>query len=1047
MITRYLLQHPRISLLILLTIVIAGVACFLVLPRMEDPVIRPRVAVVSTTLPGAHPKEIESTVTIPIEQCLSEFSEIKQIRSNVRSNISNTVIELKDQINNTDLVWAAIKSKLESISDNLPQHCRQPELKIFPLKAYSSIIALRSTNRSLAQGSGESTYENELALMRPLAADLKTRLLRIQATEKVDIFGDPGEEVTVVLEPETLATTGLSAASIAAQVQTSISGPGGSTESSNSRLLIDIAAEDDVASILGNTFVHYRLDQRPVPLSDIAVIKKQLVKPIDTRAIVGNQSSIVLGVMVENESRVDLWANKFDQVIDRFEREYHGQFEVVTLFSQVKYINQRMNNLTLNLFISGIAVILITLLLMGWRSMIVVSFSLPLSALLVMFGLRVFEIPIHQMSVTGLIVALGLLIDNSIVIVEEVRSRVFAGAEYISAITESVKHLRMPLFGSTLTTVLAFLPIAMMQGPSGEFVGSIAISVILAVTSSFLLSLTVIPVLVALLDIKRSGKGTLERGFNSNAIAIVYRTTLKFVIRQPLVGIACGVLLPLIGYLFAADLQRQFFPSTDRRQIQIEIELPSTASHDALVNSVNQVKRIVEQHPNVETQNWFLGHSAPTFYYNVIPRRMNSPTYAQAFVDLRGDESTATVVAQLQAAVNEQACNSRVVVQQLQQGPPFDAPVEIRISGNNLQKLKYLGHKVRNILAQTTHVVSTRCDQLDTNPMLKFHPDQSVLKDTRLTRRDISDFLYVSTSGADAGSVIDAGLDTPVRVRINFADRQVSDTLAALPLVHHSKEMPTAGTKSGTSAEPVSPKIGSFGRFELDSEGAAILRYDGTRTSEVQAYIDPRVLPSVVLEEFKFRLKNADFKLPDGYTIDFGGESEKRSQAVSGLVANAFILFSIMILALVVVLGSFRKTLTIGLVGGLAIGLGPFALFCFGYPFGFMAIVGTMGLVGVAINDSIVVIAALTANEKLPADQRKDTVDVVLGCTRHVIATTLTTMIGFLPLVLNGGKFWPPLAIVMSAGVGGATLLALYFVPALNSFMQQNKQTQPVSTN
>lgn len=187
-------------------------------------------------------------------------------------------------------------------------------------------------------------------------------------------------------------------------------------------------------------------------------------------------------------------------------------------------------------------------------------------------------------------------------------------------------------------------------------------------------------------------------------------------------------------------------------------------------------------------------------------------------------------------------------------------------------------------------------------------------------------------------------------------------------------------------------------------------------------------------------MQETEFQLPEGYDIEFGGESEQRSDAVSALMATAVTLFSIMLLSLVAVLGSFRNTMIIAAVGGLSVGLGPLALWLTGFPLGFMAIVGTMGLVGIAINDSIVVLAAIRSNESLAVDERKGLDEVVNGCTRHILATTFTTMIGFLPLVIFGGKFWPPLAVVIAGGVAGATMLALYFVPSAHRLVSRGRE-------
>jgi multidrug efflux pump subunit AcrB len=239
------------------------------------------------------------------------------------------------------------------------------------------------------------------------------------------------------------------------------------------------------------------------------------------------------------------------------------------------------------------------------------------------------------------------------------------------------------------------------------------------------------------------------------------------------------------------------------------------------------------------------------------------------------------------------------------------------------------------------------------------------------------------------------------------------------------------------TVDPQHPTLASLANFELDSDVGGVVRINGQRVNEVKAYIRAGVLPAVVMDEFKQRLSAADFVLPSGYALEFGGETEQRSNAVNALIANAIVLFALMTLTLVAAFRSFRCALIIAVVGGLSAGLGPLALSVFGFPLGFMAIVGTMGLVGVAINDSIVVLAAIRAN---PASSQSplEMTKVVSGCTRHIIATTLTTIVGFLPLILGGGGFWPPMALTIAGGVGGATLLALYFVPSFYLLVNTN---------
>ena len=265
---------------------------------------------------------------------------------------------------------------------------------------------------------------------------------------------------------------------------------------------------------------------------------------------------------------------------------------------------------------------------------------------------------------------------------------------------------------------------------------------------------------------------------------------------------------------------------------------------------------------------------------------------------------------------------------------------------------------------------------------------------------------------------------SPARVVVSLPADSRLETLAALPVVMQKSHFRESGP--ALLANIATP----FPSTDYDRS----LRLDGRHVNEIKAYIQAGVLPSVALDEFKAQLEESEIDIPDGYELQFGGETEERADAVGRLMANAVLLAAAMLFTLFAVFRSIRSALIIAAVGGLSIGLGPLALFLFGYPFGFMAIVGTMGLVGIAINDSIVVLAALHA-ECDSAAGVDDVAETVFGCTRHIIATTLTTIVGFLPLIVGGSEFWPPLAISIAGGVGGATLLALYFVPSLYLFV------------
>ena len=779
MITRYLFRHPQMVWLIVVALLVAGVSCLYVMPRLEDPILKQRVGVITVALVGADAGEMETSVVIPVEEWLQEFSDIQKVRSNTRANVTNIVVELADRVSDPESVWSAIERKLQANSAQLPDGCTSPELSAFPMKAFAAILAV-IPNADDAPGTDSLRSEYRVAV------ELKHRLLGIAGTESVEIFGAVEEQLAIEVVPETLASTGLSTGMIAQQIKASKSAPGGNLQKDGQRMSVEVEKEPNAIKRLQNLPITVPGTTKRSRLGDLANLSLSPVQPSPDLAIVNGRDAVVIGVMVDNQKRVDLWTDQCQSEIDKLASLFPDDFIVEPLFLQSDQIRQRMNDLLGNLAIGTVAVVLIVFLFMGWRCMLVVAVSLPLSACVVVFGLRFLGIPIHQMSVTGLIVSLGLLIDNAIVMVEEVRSRIYLGKRPVEAITESTRHLGLPLLGSTLTTILTFLPIATMPGPSGEFVGALAISVILAISASLILAFTIVPPMVTLLGVDSSRDSFMNYGVRSAWLGERYRKSLEFTFQAPVLGLLLGVALPALGFWVSGLLQKQFFPATDRAQVQIELDLPTAANLESVRRSVDKVREIVNADAAVENQHWFLGRSAPTFYYNVVPRRRSTPNYAQAFIDLESNQGIDGLVNRLQEKIDSQVLDARVVVRKLEQGPPFDAPVELRILGEDLRLLEELGNQVRELLASHPQVTHTRADLGDKDPRLKLEIDSNLATQNGVTDNELSRFLFSSLEGAEAGDFVHQGLSVPARVLVDWSGRSVINSLMGICLLYTS---------------------------------------------------------------------------------------------------------------------------------------------------------------------------------------------------------------------------------------------------------------------
>ena len=1141
-------RNVRLLILTIILICVWGISSYFTLPRLEDPELVFRVGSVKTFFPGADAERVEALVTEKIEDKLTEIDEIEYYSSTSRAGSSIIKIELQDNINKqeVDLVWSRVRNKLDEVNNELPANIREPELEEIKLKAYAFIAAL----------TWQQDDQPNYAILRREAEVLKERLESISGTEEVEIFGAPQEEIVVEINPQTLASYNLTAKELSQQItQSDAKIAAGQLRSQDNNLLIEVAGELDTLARIRQIPINFGSGGQFVPLQNIATISKGITEPANELALINGYPAVVIAAHVESGQRLDFWAKAAQQKMAEFQSELPSSIGLPIIFNQSDYVETRLNSLIINLLLGAALVFIVTAVMMGLRSALIVGSALPISVLMVFGWMNWLDIPLHQMSITGLIVSLGILIDNAIIMVDEVQNRLRQGKmvenkarirrrgdaentfqknispvsnpKVKAAITNSIKTLAIPLLSSTLTTILAFLPIALLPGSVGEFVGTIAITVIVAVSCSLFVSLTIIPALTAKLHPyskmlpkspnpsksplkgettsslsyqvrvreyqvrvrKRSGLLTtpnsftppttemseassdniassrigrlggqndshtsispsvisskskskqnnswLQTGFSLPVLTKLYRRTVKWAIAKPILSILLALLLPIVGFIQAGSLEQQFFPAADRDQLQIELELSPSVSLAQTQTTIQQIRQQIINDPEVKDVHWLLGKTIPRFYYNVAGARDQQSNYAQALVQLNSLTSS-SLTQKLQTKLDKAFPSAQIIVRQLEQGPPFAAPIEMRIYGSNLENLQSLGEAARQTLVQIPEVTHTRASLAEIQPQLEIQLDEEQARLAGLDRNSIAQQLDTTLEGAVGGSILEATEELPIRVRLGNQDRgnlaQISslDLLATSPSLNSNENNPLAAVP-----------LASLGKVEIKPELAQITRYNGQRVNTVQGFLTAGVLPAEILSQFQAKLINNNFSLPPGYTLEFGGEEKERNDAIGGLVSTVGVLIVLMVVVLVLSLGSFQLAAIIGIVAIASFGLGVFSIWLFGYPFGFNPIIGTVGLIGVAVNDSIVVLSAISNHPIAKTGNPKAIQKVVLHSTRHVLTTTLTTAIGFVPLLLSGGEFWPPLAVAIAGGVIGATLLALYFVPSAYSLLTSSRQ-------
>ncbi len=1010
---KLIFADKRLLLLNIAVLLLLGVVSFNTLPRMEDPVLVERAALVSTVVPGANAKRIESTVTEPLSDGLREFDEVKEIRTFSRSNVSTIIVNLKDDIVDVDEVWARIRDRISDIRVKLPTDALAPELEIIRVRSFASIVALK----------WKSEHPPVYSVLRRYANELAMEIRNVANTEEVESYGMPEEEITVSVDQAELSKLSLNIEEIAGQVLGSDSKqPAGLFRSSNKQLTLEIGSELDSLDRIRRIPVRSTQGGLTCYLEDIAKVEKGIRNPAGSEAIVDDCPAIMIASSLSPTARIDYWDDDLREVLESFKSRLPPQVELVKIFAQRKYVDDRIYYLVRDLILSALAVFVVVLAMMGWRSACIVGMALPLASCVVFATFRMLGIPLHQMSLSGLVIALGMLEGTAIIIIDEIQRRLRNGESNADAIRNGLKHMALPLLGSTGTTILSFLPIAIMPGPSGEFVGTIGLSVILALVASLVLSFTVLPALTSIYFGPNIGRTSFwSNGFSSRMMSVFYEKSLRYSFNHPWMTTVLGIALAVPGFILVLFMPVQFFPSADRDQLHIELELSSQANLRETREVALQITKLLEEEQEIARVDWVLGRSAPSFYYNMIGTRQNAPNFGEALIQTRNIVDFSGFAKRIQDKLNLRVSKGQARVLPLEQGPPYSAPIELRLLGNDDLQLRQFGEKLRGMIQGVAGVTQTEADLTDSIPKISYKINEAESSLVNVPSAEMARQLQLSLEGAIGGTVFEANESIPVRIRLKDSDRQNLREIERVSLRSAQGALGNAGSLS----------LSALGQATLKSEPANLCQLNGVRVNEIRGFIAPDVLPSTVLAEIKRQLATDEYKLPSGCSIEFAGESQKRTEAVGQLISNGAILVAGTIVVLVFSLRSFRAMLIIVSVGGLSFGMALWSLDITGFPLGFTAVVGTMGMIGIAINDSIVVLAELKGDESCRLGNMDAMIRLVLQSTRHVLCTTFTVGCSFIPMLIEGGTFWPPMAMVVIGGVFGATLLALYWIPAV----------------
>ena len=1014
----FLIEKPRILFLTLAFILLSGISSGLSVPIQENPELAERWGGVRIFLPGASPERIETEIVNDLEIKLREVEEILELESIITQGFSTIVVELNQSVPPMliEETWSKVQDKLNQIL--IPQGA-----EIFLDRSSGPPITVQYA--VTWNGDGEAP----LIMMSRLANQLKRKLSSIGSSHQTAVFGETDEEILIELDSSKLSSLGLSFQDISKAIQSlDAKKPIGVSSNNNSELLYRL--KDNIQSIQKISEIPIKIinESEIIQLDDVAVISKTPVSPIEDIFLFNGKVVVSVAGTGSFSQRVHDYVERATIVVDEMRETLPSEISIDLIYDESAYTTKKFNELVKSFSLAIFFVLSISLFFLGIRSAIIVTLILPFSICLVMVGCRFIGLPLHMTSITGIIIALGLLIDNGIIVVEDYKNRRASGLNINDSISQGLKNLSAPLAAATATTVFSFLPIVTGEGSSIEFVGGMAMTVIMSITSSLVLALLMVPVLMNYMEKIPYFKDAdiSKEGYRNEKILNKYRAFLNWAFLVPRRAIMLSLSLPILGFLLFNTLPKDFFPAQDRDMFRVNIELPSNASALTTMNRVIEIREDILKSGliSVEKDYSFIGRMMPRVLMNVVggEEKQGTNNIAQSVYFATDYYEMIENLPELSRRLVKNNPDIIVLVDSFSSGPPVFSDVSYVIFGDDPGLLKSLGEELELIINNSPDINVTKSATSDSITNVEFELNSSNISLSGQNANYLVNEMFTANNGLIVGTMLDSNKEIPVRLKGLSNKNNLTGNTGFI----------TIPSQDGFEY------FDSFGKSTLTNKSSTITRLDGQRTNDVEGWIWTGTLPSATEEAIKKDVADFESRLPIGYSLKQLGEAESRGQSQASLYSSAFMYFILIIVGLVLALNSFRETGLILSVAFLSIGLSFLGLFIGQQNYGFIGTISAIGLIGLSINDSIIVLAHIKEEAKEKLITKAELIEVVIRSTRHIITTSLTTLGGFLPLIF-ASVFFKPLAWAMSIGVLGATITALMYIPAMFIIMRKVK--------
>lgn len=995
-------KYWQLTLLLFLMTFVTGIVTLFTIPREEDPELTSPIFPIVIMYSGSTTSDMEKLVVKPIEEKFSELDDIDQITSEINEGVALVKIRYNFDVNYNEKYQEVVR-EIDALRNELPSDVDKIEVKkVTPSDVNVIQLSLLADNLPFSQ-------------MHEYAENLKTELEKISSLKNVNYSGCPEQIIKISLDDNKINQYHISPLQIIDIIRNENKNiPSGDIDFANKNFNIKTNSHYEDLMDFGKT-VLLSLDNRNICLNDVADVKlcddenKHICRFNGKRAI-------FITASLKPDKNITKESSKYEKVIQEFKNKLPDGIELVQNFNQAESVSHRLTHLGRD-FLIAILLVLITLLPIGLRSSYIVMLAIPLSLSVGLTVLNLLGFTLNQLSIVGLVVTLGLLVDDSIIVVENIERWIRKGYSKKQAAIKAVKQIDWAVVGCTMILIFSFIPLAMMPGESGAFIRSIPVSIIVTICASLLVSLTIVPFFSTIIlkdGISPEGNRFLE--ILNKIIHLTYSRVLNVALKHPkrTVVIACTIFA--ISIMIGFSLGFTLFPTSEKPQFLINIETERGSSLDFTDKVAHDVETTLERYDSIKYYLTNVGKGNPQVYYNELQHN-EAANYSQIFVMLKDDTSPQgkqSIINRLQKEFSDYP-GAKIEVRDFQQGPPIEAPIAIRVFGENQDTLNVLSKKVEDVLNSIDGTIYVNNPLRIQKTDFKIQIDKQKAALMGITPALFEKTIRLYLEGTVVGKFVNEDNDYNIKVFIDEKDKNIKfEQLKNMSIIN----------KFGNSIP-----ISAFTKIELSNSAPQIKHLNKNRYNTITAYVKEGYLASDINKKAAELLSN--YKLPTNCHYELAGEAENISRSFDGFTLIIVVAIFGFICVLILEFKTFKSLIIVLSVIPLGVIGGILMLLLAGQPLSFVAIIGFIALVGIEVRNSILLVDF--TNQLRATGVSLDDAIIKAGEIRFVpiILTAMTTILGLLPLIWEFSPLYSPLALVIVGGILTSTLLSRIVTPVM----------------